>query len=91
MVRELKILVSPDNTRRVVIFERGDGLFGYEEERQVQVYHDELAERLNDYSTAWVSVGNVAIVFDTLDAAERDAKLSFPWIGDKNLRQESKS
>jgi len=91
MVRELKILVSPDNTRRVVLFERGDGLFGYEEERQVQVYHDELAERLNDYSTAWVPVGNVATIFDTLDAAERDAKLSFPWIGGETFRQEPSS
>jgi hypothetical protein len=91
MGRELKVLVSLDNTRRIVIFERDGGLFGYEEERKVQVYHDELAERLNDYSTTWVAVGNVATIFDTLEAAERDAKLSFPWIGGETLRQEPSS
>jgi hypothetical protein len=91
MVRELKTLVSLDKMRRIVIFERDGGLFGYEEEHKVQVYHDELAERLNDFSTTWVPVGNVATFFETLEAAERDAKLSFPWIGDKTLGQEPSS
>jgi len=83
MKRTLKIETDPSGTRRIVIFERSDGLFGYEEERQVQAYDGELAERLNDYRTTWMPMTRGTSVFDTFEAAKRDAKLSFSWIADE--------
>jgi hypothetical protein len=82
MKRPLKILTDGSGKRRVLIVERNDGLFGYEEELQIQAYDDEFAKRLNDYSTAWIPVTRGKSLFETFEAAERDARLSFSWIAD---------
>jgi hypothetical protein len=44
--------VVTDGKRRVIVFRRDDGLFGFTTEEQVQVYDEELAKRFNDYTTS---------------------------------------
>jgi hypothetical protein len=58
-----------DGRRRVVVFRRPDGFYGFGEEY--------LADQ--GASSAWVLLRAETTVCDTAEAAEREARAQFPW------------
>ena len=60
---------SRDGTRLVAITGRGDGLFGFEELRLIT----------QDGYTSWTPTHRSGL-YDTPDAAERDARAILPWL-----------
>lgn len=76
----VKALPHPSGNQRVLIVKRRDGHFSYREEERMPVYDPELAERLQDYSTAWTPTGDTVIICDTAEAAEREARGAVMWL-----------
>ena len=67
-LRELKVLESPDQTERVVITLRSDGIYTY----QQQWWQAEDAE--------WGALGPECGLYDSSDTAELEARLRVPWL-----------
>jgi hypothetical protein len=76
----LKTLLHSDGKRRVLIKQRRDRLFSFEEEKLKQHYDDQMAARLNDWSTSWFPVGGRLTICDSQEAAQREARSSIPWL-----------
>jgi len=78
----LKAIFDPAGKRRVLIVQRPDGLFSYEEEELISVYDAELAERLQDYQTVWCPVGHGLTLCESQEVAEREARGAVAWLAD---------
>jgi len=65
------ILYSSDGRRRVAVFQRADGLFGYQE----QYVHNSavVGER-------WVPLYTGASLYDTLETARRELVFNVAWL-----------
>jgi 8-oxo-dGTP pyrophosphatase MutT (NUDIX family) len=68
----VEIIYAGDRMRRVVIFRRPSGTFGYREERH---YKNELAG-----TEAWASVGGHACHYEDLETAKREVVENVPWL-----------
>ena len=76
IMRIVKEILSPDKMRKVVIFERDDGTFGFETYRFSE----------DPYETDWAPYGKWSICY-TPDAqtAEREARGRIEWLQDENV------
>ena len=76
----LKTLIHSDGKRRVLIVQRDNGLFGFEEEQLVRVYDEKLYPDWDEMVWApprgLVSFG----IFDSPKAAEREARDQIAWL-----------
>ena len=64
----LRTLVAPWQTRRVVVFRRDDGSFGFEDQRFGPEH-------------AWAPTGRYLECYaDSADSAERHAREHVPWL-----------
>jgi hypothetical protein len=76
----LKTILAPDGGRRLVIYQRTDGLFTYEEEELMPHYEPELAKLLNDNSKFWVPVSRGRTLCNSEHDAEQEARGSVSWL-----------
>ncbi|QGM99430.1 hypothetical protein [Methylocystis parvus] len=76
----LKTILARGGERRLVIYQRLDGLFTYEEEALMPHYEPELAKMLDDYSKYWVPVSSGLTLCDSESKAEREARGSVSWL-----------
>ncbi|WP_172709622.1 hypothetical protein [Sphingopyxis granuli] len=67
VVREL---VSPSGKRKLRLYRRGDGFFGYEE----------IYEAFDEYVGLYWSPGHRSGVFDTYDAMMAEIEATTPWL-----------
>jgi hypothetical protein len=71
----LKILYSTDGKRRLVIYQRSDGSYGWAEEYWFEnFYEGELIAK------GWACRPIDKSIFETPAIAEREAKARFPWL-----------
>ena len=68
---EVKRMSNLDGNRRMVILSEPGGLFRFEEESYVT----------EDGYTFW-SCTNMSGLYDSAEAAERDARMELPWLRD---------
>lgn len=68
----VEIIYSGDRMRRVVIFRRPSGTFGYREERH---YKDDLAR-----TEGWASLGGRASCYEDLETAKREVVENVLWL-----------
>jgi len=71
--KTVKTLFSPDGRRRVDIYRRDDGLFGF----------GELARYEGGSLTGdgyWAPLGAYSTITETAEAAEREARASVAWL-----------
>lgn len=81
MERVLRELRHPDGKRRVLIIQRENGFFGYEEETLEYVYDGEMRMLCRDMY--WVRPSqNPFSICDTPEAAEREARGRILWLAD---------
>jgi hypothetical protein len=66
----VKTIFHPDARRRVDIFRRDDGLFGF-----VELIRYDRPE-----GNYWALLPPWSTITDTVDAAEREARSSIPWL-----------
>lgn len=76
----VKVLRHPTGNQRVLIVERPDGRFSYWEQERVPVYPADMAGRLRDDSTVWTPRGRSAVICDTAETAEREARGVVTWL-----------
>ncbi|WP_314972807.1 hypothetical protein [Comamonas testosteroni] len=74
MDTEICHLYSQERTRRLAIFRRADGTYGWEEQ-----YHYENALANTE---GWAQLPAEASRFHDLEAAKREAAVSVPWVAD---------
>ena len=67
----LQTLYSPDRGRRVHIFRRRNGTFGYEEE-----FLD-----IDEYGNSWIPLSSQLTIFDSAETALREAGGRIAWLG----------
>jgi hypothetical protein len=67
---DLKTLEGCDGRRRIVNFQRDDGLFGFREERIVRT---SLGER-------WGTLARYSTICATAEIAEREARAAIAWL-----------
>ena len=79
--RILRKFEHPDGEHRVLIVQRENGTFGYEQEQRVYVYEDdEMRERWPE--TAWIRPGQYPLcICATAEIAEREARAAVGWLG----------
>lgn len=83
MASIVKTILHSDGERRVLIFQRPDRLFTYEEQKLARIYDDDMADRLKDDSTAWFPVSHGGLtICDTQEAAEREGRSAVAWLAD---------
>ena len=70
----VRTIASPDGNRRVDIFKRDDGLYGFV---QLAYYRE---GSLTPPSSYWAPLGDWGTITDTPEAAEREARASIPWL-----------
>jgi hypothetical protein len=79
--RTIRTFTNAAGKRRIRIVRRSDGLFTYEKEELVPVYEDpDLAERLQNYETAWVPVTQGLTLCNSQEAAEQEASGAVEWL-----------
>jgi hypothetical protein len=66
----VEIVCDSQGKRRVVIFQRSSGTYGYREESH---YKNEAAE-------GWASLGGRACYYDSLETAKREMVENVPWL-----------
>jgi hypothetical protein len=71
------VFYSADCTRRVAIFRRRDGLYGYEEQ---SLYESEVAER-------WTRLYSGASLYATLGIARREVMFNVQWLAHQQHTQ----
>lgn len=69
---QVEIIYSEDRKRRVVIFRRPSGTYGYREERH---YKNELAD-----VEGWASLGGRACHYEDLPTAMREVVENVAWL-----------
>jgi hypothetical protein len=67
----IRTITRTDGQRRVDIFRRADGLYGFAE---MAHYQNPLG------GGSWAPLLSYATVVDSPDAAEREARASIPWL-----------
>lgn len=71
MSETVKTITHPDGTRRVELFRRADGTYGFEE----SVWAED--------EQCWIPVGGyVMSITDSLESAEREARGRVRWLRD---------
>jgi hypothetical protein len=68
----LEIIYADDPERRVVIFKRPLGTYGYRQERH---YTNDQAK-----AEGWASVGGRACYYEDLETARREVVENIPWL-----------
>lgn|GEM_PF-1338145 len=68
-------IYSVGRTRRIAIFRRPSGSFGYQEEYLFRndYFSDEVVE-------GWASLGECASYYDRVETAKADVMASVPWL-----------
>lgn len=72
MEEPAEIMYSDDRKRRVVIFRRSDGTYGYREERH---YKNDLAD-----TEGWASLSGRTCYYDKLETAKREVTENVSWL-----------
>jgi hypothetical protein len=67
-----EIIYADDRKRRVVIFRRSTGSYGYREERH---YNNELSGL-----EGWASLGGRACYYEDLETAKREVAENVTWL-----------
>ena len=70
MNETVETLYNDAGTRRVVIFRRPSGTYGYREERHYK----------NDVAEGWASLAGRACYWDSLETARREVAVNVPWL-----------
>ncbi len=80
MNQVLKVLTHPDGKRRVLIVQRANGLFGFEEQHLVRVYDEKLYPDRNEM--VWSpSLDRCSFpICDNPEMAEREARGRIAWL-----------
>lgn len=75
MHKTIEHIYSGDKTRRIAIFRRPSGSFGYQEEYLFRndYFPDEIVE-------GWSQLGECASHYDRVETATADAMASVPWV-----------
>ncbi len=68
----IEAIYSEDQKRRVVIFRRASGTYGYREEYN---YRNELAQE-----EGWASVGGHPCYYESLEIAKREVAENVIWL-----------
>jgi hypothetical protein len=71
----LKTFVRADGERRVLIYERGDGYFGFIEEMRVTTY---------DGDSAWSPLPGPSPICSSVEIAESEARSRIAWLQNSN-------
>jgi hypothetical protein len=71
-------IYAEDRKRRVVIFKRPSGTYGYRVERH---YTNDQAE-----AEGWASLGGRACYYEDLETARREVIENIPWLGKRKSR-----
>jgi hypothetical protein len=70
-----RILNSADGKRRILIVERADGNFGFVEQYWYRtMYEGKLV------SEGWAVLDTPPSIFKTVEIAEREARVYYPWL-----------
>ena len=78
--RVLKTLLHPDGKLHVLIIQRDNGLFGFEEEQLVRVYDEKLYPDCDEMVWAPSRQRSSFGIFDSPETAEREARNRIPWL-----------
>lgn len=71
----IKTLDSTDGRRRILLFQRPNGYFGFVEQYWYEnVYEGKLV------AEGWASLYTPSSVFETVEVAEREAKALYHWV-----------
>jgi len=76
---DVKTFFNHDRTRKVVIFQRPDGTFGFEESKYMDGVEDAFPPGIGEIRPYWLPLGHSSW-FDTLEVAVREAKSRVPWL-----------
>jgi hypothetical protein len=88
MERAVKTFEHPNGQQRVLIVQRENATFGYEEEQRVHVYEDDEM-RAKWPEMFWSRSGQYPLcICETAEIAEREARGAVPWL-DLMLPKES--
>jgi hypothetical protein len=72
----IQTIVFDDQKRRVVVFQRDDGSFGFEEQRYL----------VNALEKAWLPAGEHSDTrFDTAERALLEARRHVPWLAEARI------
>jgi hypothetical protein len=75
-MREIKSFISPDAKRRLHLYERANGFFSFEETYED---YDDLTEFGMGIEAYWTP-GYQSGLYESAEAAERDALAITPWL-----------
>jgi hypothetical protein len=71
----VKILLSSDGNRRLLIIKRSDGAFhNIEEYWHKSVYEGELI------AVGWASLGTDGSLYQTVEIVEREGRINYKWL-----------
>jgi hypothetical protein len=76
-MKVIRTLNSTDGRRRILLFRRPDGHFGFEE----QYWYEDFDEG-KLIAKGWASPHTPSSIFETLEIAEREAKAHYHWLVD---------
>jgi hypothetical protein len=71
----METIYNADRKRRIVIFRRESGTYGYREEYH---YKNELAQ-----AEGWASLGGRACYYEDLETAKREAVENVTWLPER--------
>ena len=75
MSEAIEEIYSEDRARRIVLFRRSTGSFGYREE---YVFRNDYFP--DDVIEGWASIGECASHYDCIETAKADAMVSVSWL-----------
>jgi hypothetical protein len=73
----VETIYASDRKRRVVIFRRDSGTYGYREEYH---YKNDLAR-----VEGWASLGGRACYYEDLETAKRELVENVAWLAERNI------
>ena len=76
MMREIKSFTSPDEKRRLHLYDRENGFFSFEETYED---YDDLSQFGMGIQSYWTE-GYESGLYDSAEAAEREALAITPWL-----------